>query len=71
MACGAFCCCSDVFSLPIPALWTAVLGDWDREVEEHTEVRVPVERIVVHTKFHSYNNDIGQCRGSGGRRPGR
>ncbi|XP_034248393.1 transmembrane protease serine 12-like [Thrips palmi] len=55
---AAHCIHNDVFSLPIPALWTAVLGDWDREVEEHTEVRVPVERIVVHTKFHSYNNDI-------------
>ncbi|KAJ1528013.1 hypothetical protein ONE63_007937 [Megalurothrips usitatus] len=55
---AAHCIHNDVFSLPLPALWTAVLGDWDREVEEHTEVRVPIEKILIHERFHSYNNDI-------------
>ncbi|KAE8739428.1 hypothetical protein FOCC_FOCC015069 [Frankliniella occidentalis] len=55
---AAHCIHNEVFSLPIPALWTAVLGDWDREVEENTEVRVPIEKIIIHHKFHGYNNDI-------------
>lgn len=51
---------SDIFSLPMPALWTVVVGDWDRSVDEQTEQRVPVENIFVHENFNSYSNDIGK-----------
>lgn len=51
---------SDIFSLPMPALWTVVAGDWDRSVEELSEQRVPVENILVHEHFNNYNNDIGK-----------
>ncbi|KAI5698166.1 hypothetical protein M8J75_002599 [Diaphorina citri] len=57
---AAHCIHNDIFSLPIPELWTAVLGDWDRTEEERTEVRIPVERIRVHEEFHNYHHDIGE-----------
>ncbi|KAL3280400.1 hypothetical protein HHI36_017884 [Cryptolaemus montrouzieri] len=49
---------SDLFNLPLPPLWTAVLGDWDRDVEEHSEERIPVEDIIIHERFHNYQHDI-------------
>lgn len=51
---------SDLFNLPLPALWTAVLGDWDRNVEEHSEERIPVEEIILHERFHNFQHDIGK-----------
>jgi len=53
-------CYSDVFNLPLAVLWTAVLGEWDREVDENTEVRVPVEKVFVHEHFHNFQHDIGK-----------
>jgi len=50
---------SEKFSLPLAALWTAVLGDWNRDVEEHTEERIPIDEVVIHDKFNNYQNDIG------------
>lgn len=55
-----FVLCSDLFNLPLAALWTAVLGDWDRELEENTEQRIPVESIIIHERFHSFQHDIGK-----------
>ncbi|KAL1132804.1 hypothetical protein AAG570_010756 [Ranatra chinensis] len=52
----------DIFNLPLPALWTAVLGEWDRGVEEKTESRVPIEEIKVHRGFNNYQNDIALMR---------
>jgi hypothetical protein len=46
--------------LPLAALWTAVLGDWDRDVEEKTEQRIPVEEIILHERFHNFQHDIGK-----------
>lgn len=51
---------SEKFNLPLAALWTAVLGDWNRDVEEHTEERIPIDEIVIHDMFHNYQNDIGE-----------
>lgn len=28
-------------------------------MEESTEIRVPIDKIVVHERFHNYQNDIG------------
>ncbi|XP_018911793.2 chymotrypsin-like elastase family member 2A [Bemisia tabaci] len=55
---AAHCIHNDVFSLPLAALWTAVLGDWNRDIEENTEVRIPIESIVIHEAFHNYQHDI-------------
>lgn len=52
-------CYSDIFNLPVAILWTAVLGEWDRETEENTELRVPVEKVFVHERFHNFQHDIG------------
>ncbi|KAG8329218.1 hypothetical protein J6590_091564 [Homalodisca vitripennis] len=42
----------------MPMLWTVILGDWDRAVDEQGEQRIPVENIFVHERFNNYNNDI-------------
>jgi hypothetical protein len=55
-------CYSDIFNLPLAILWTAVLGEWDREVEENTELRVPIEKVFVHERFHNFQHDIGKNR---------
>lgn len=55
---AAHCIHNDIFNLPLAVLWTAVLGEWDREVEENTEVRVPVEKVFIHEHFHNFQHDI-------------
>nr|CAD7200909.1 unnamed protein product [Timema douglasi] len=55
---AAHCIHNDLFNLPLAALWTAVLGEWDRNVEEDTEIRIPVDRIFVHESFNNYQHDI-------------
>ncbi|XP_073983729.1 chymotrypsin-like elastase family member 3B isoform X2 [Rhodnius prolixus] len=59
---AAHCINNDIFHLPLPALWTAVLGDWNREIEERTESRVPIEEILIHRNFTTYQNDIALMR---------
>ncbi|CAH0553091.1 unnamed protein product [Brassicogethes aeneus] len=53
---------NDLFNLPLAALWTAVLGDWDRDVEEKSEERIPVEEIILHERFHNFQHDIALMR---------
>lgn len=55
---AAHCIKNDLFNLPLAALWTAVLGDWDRNVEEKTEERIPIENVILHERFHNYQHDI-------------
>lgn len=43
----------------MPALWTVIVGDWDRSVDEQSEQRIQLENIFVHESFNNYNNDIG------------
>ncbi|XP_072929430.1 chymotrypsin-like elastase family member 2A [Epargyreus clarus] len=52
----AHCIHNELFNLPVPALWTAVLGEWDRA--EQRGAYVPIERIVTHHRFHNYQHDI-------------
>ncbi|XP_034828697.1 chymotrypsin-like elastase family member 2A [Maniola hyperantus] len=52
----AHCIHNELFNLPVPALWTAVLGEWDRA--EQRGAYVPIERIVLHHRFHNYQHDI-------------
>ncbi|XP_068082918.1 chymotrypsin-like elastase family member 2A [Anabrus simplex] len=58
VATAAHCFHNDLFNLPWAFLWTVVLGEWDREVEEETEDRIPAERIFMHERFNHYQNDI-------------
>ncbi|XP_033607354.1 trypsin-1 [Cryptotermes secundus] len=59
----------DIFNLPVAILWTAVLGEWDREVEENTELRVPIEKVFVHERFHNFQHDIALLKLSQTTRP--
>lgn len=49
---------SDLFNLPIPPLWTVVLGEHDRNVETGNEQRIPVEKIVLHHQYHNFRHDV-------------
>ncbi|KAG5899427.1 hypothetical protein JTB14_033619 [Gonioctena quinquepunctata] len=55
---AAHCINNDLFNLPLAALWTAVVGDWDQEVEEKSEERIPVEEVILHERFHNFQHDI-------------
>ncbi|XP_072397547.1 trypsin-1-like [Diabrotica undecimpunctata] len=55
---AAHCINNDLFNLPLAALWTAVVGEWDREVEEYSEQRIPVEEVILHERFHNFQHDI-------------
>ncbi|XP_066142316.1 trypsin-1 [Euwallacea fornicatus] len=55
---AAHCINNDLFNLPLAALWTAVVGDWDRDMEELTEERIPIEKIILHERFHNFQHDI-------------
>jgi len=51
---------SDLFNLPLPALWTVVLGENNRKVESGYEQRVPVDKIIMHDKYRHFKNDLGK-----------
>ncbi|XP_014369314.2 transmembrane protease serine 12 [Papilio machaon] len=52
----AHCIHNELFNLPVAALWTAVLGEWDRA--EQRGSFVPIEKIILHHRFHNYQHDI-------------
>ncbi|KAJ4450266.1 hypothetical protein ANN_01686 [Periplaneta americana] len=66
---AAHCIHNDIFNLPLAILWTAVLGEWDRDVEENTEIRVPIEKVFVHERFHNFQHDIALLKLSQTSRP--
>ncbi|EDW83421.1 uncharacterized protein Dwil_GK22326 [Drosophila willistoni] len=55
---AAHCVHNDLFNLPIPPLWTVVLGEHDRDVESGHEQRIPVEKIVMHHRYHNFRHDV-------------
>lgn len=54
-----FCAHSDLFNLPLPPLWTVVLGEFNRHVESGYEQRISVDRIVMHQDYENYQHDLG------------
>jgi hypothetical protein len=48
-----------LFNLPLPALWSVVLGENNRKVESGYEQRIPVDKIIMHEKYHHFKNDLG------------
>lgn len=50
---------SDLFNLPLPALWTVVLGDHNRMIESGYEQRLSVEKIVFHENYENFQHDLG------------
>ncbi|XP_058458583.1 uncharacterized protein LOC131435087 [Malaya genurostris] len=55
---AAHCIHNDLFNLPLPALWTVVLGEYDRSRESGYEQRIPVDKIVLHEKYHNFKHDL-------------
>ncbi|XP_030370393.1 transmembrane protease serine 3 [Scaptodrosophila lebanonensis] len=55
---AAHCVHNDLFNLPIPPLWTVVLGEHDRGVESGYEQRIPVEKIVLHRRYQNFRHDV-------------
>ncbi|KAL7727451.1 hypothetical protein ACLKA6_017572 [Drosophila palustris] len=55
---AAHCVHNDLFNLPIPPLWTVVLGEHDRNFESGNEQRIPVEKIVLHHQYHNFRHDV-------------
>lgn len=50
--------CSDLFNLPLPPLWTVVLGEYNRAVESGYEQRIPIEKIVLHKNYKNFLHDL-------------
>lgn len=50
---------SDLFNLPLPPLWTVVLGEFNRHVESGFEQRISVEKIVMHHDYENFQHDLG------------
>lgn len=51
---------SELFNLPIGALWTAVLGEWELDGGGRGSARLPIERVILHERFNNYVHDIGK-----------
>jgi len=43
-------------------MWTVVVGEHQRGVEEGNEQRLMVEKIILHERFREYHNDIALLR---------
>ncbi|XP_055699216.1 glandular kallikrein-7, submandibular/renal [Phlebotomus papatasi] len=55
---AAHCVHNDLFNLPLPAFWTAVLGEHDRSYESGWEQRIPIDKIVMHNNYQNYQHDL-------------
>ncbi|KAI4501794.1 hypothetical protein M0802_003129 [Mischocyttarus mexicanus] len=49
---------SDLFNLPIGALWTVVVGEWELDSGGRGSARLPVDRVILHERFNNYVHDI-------------
>ncbi|XP_046646403.1 trypsin-1-like [Daphnia pulicaria] len=55
---AAHCISNDAFNYPFSALWTAVVGEHDRAIEEGFEQRIMIDKIYLHERFKEYHHDI-------------
>ncbi|XP_041763825.1 uncharacterized protein LOC121589185 [Anopheles merus] len=55
---AAHCIHNDLFNLPLPALWTVLLGEYDRRSESGFEQRIPVDKIILHEKYQNFKHDL-------------
>uniref|UniRef100_A0A1I8NR22 Peptidase S1 domain-containing protein n=2 Tax=Stomoxys calcitrans TaxID=35570 RepID=A0A1I8NR22_STOCA len=55
---AAHCVHNDLFNLPLPPLWTVVLGEYNRAVESGYEQRIPIEKIVLHKSYQNFLHDL-------------
>lgn len=51
--------------MPLPPLWTVVLGEHDRSNESGYEQRIPVEKIVLHKTYENFLHDLVLMKLSG------
>ncbi|EFN70108.1 Acrosin [Camponotus floridanus] len=54
----AHCIHNELFNLPIGALWTAVVGEWELDAGGRGSARLPVEKVILHERFNNYVHDI-------------
>lgn len=59
---AAHCVHNDLFNLPLPALWTVILGEHNRKIESGFEQRIPVDKIIMHEKYRNFKNDLGNFK---------
>lgn len=50
---------SDLFNLPLPPLWTVLLGEYNRHIESGYEQRISVDKIVMHSDYEDFQHDLG------------
>ncbi|XP_071565745.1 chymotrypsinogen A [Temnothorax nylanderi] len=55
---AAHCIHNELFNLPIGALWTAVVGEWELDSGGRGSARLPVEKVILHERFNNYVHDI-------------
>ncbi|XP_051171479.1 chymotrypsin-like elastase family member 2A [Leptopilina boulardi] len=55
---AAHCISNELFNLPIGALWTAVVGEWELDGGGRGSARLPIERVILHERFNNYVHDI-------------
>lgn len=55
---AAHCVHNDLFNLPVPPLWTVVLGEYNRAVESGYEQRIPIDKIVLHKSYQNFLHDL-------------
>ncbi|XP_048514024.1 chymotrypsin-like elastase family member 2A isoform X1 [Athalia rosae] len=55
---AAHCIHNELFNLPVGALWTAVVGEWELDSGLRGSARLPVERVIQHERFNNYVHDI-------------
>ncbi|EGI58175.1 Transmembrane protease, serine 7 [Acromyrmex echinatior] len=47
---AAHCIHNELFNLPIGALWTAVVGEWELDSGGRGSARLPVEKVILHER---------------------
>jgi len=50
---------SEAFSYPFGLMWNIVMGEHDRTKDEGSEIKLKVEKVIIHEKFKEYHNDLG------------
>jgi len=55
---AAHCISNEGYHYPYGPLWTVVAGEHDRTLEEGTEQRIMVEKVIIHERFRQYHHDI-------------
>ncbi|KAK2726121.1 hypothetical protein QYM36_000544 [Artemia franciscana] len=55
---AAHCISNEAFSYPFGPMWNIVMGEHDRTKDEGSEIKLKVEKVIIHEKFKEYHNDL-------------